>query len=233
MKISLMKLFRRPTKTNSILKKVFSVYSKSEDETDAAETNSLSDTADAEIENLDLPLTKTQTELVTETQTEMVAEIPTEASAEKFVASSDAEISDAENVSETEEQAEQTAAENVEEIKEEITSENISGEFFDFDESDENEILGIKLPDKEKTTQTEKISAPIEETRNGIKISAPIKETEQPISVNEAVKVAPEVVRSDYKKEVSPDEFSSLFENTEVKSRSKISCSDHCVWFYF
>ncbi len=152
------------------------------------EADILPDTADAEIENLGLPL----------------ADIETEKVAETFVESSDAEVSAAENVSETGETAEQPSAENIEEIK----TEKLSGEFFNFDESDENEVLGIELP-VEEITPTETISAPVEET-------------EQIISVSEAVKVAPEVVRSDYKKEVSPDEFSGLFENAEVKSRSKM-----------
>ncbi|MEO6587762.1 MAG: protein kinase [Pyrinomonadaceae bacterium] len=160
-------------------------------------TENSSNNQNSEIENLSLMLTEEEPEEIAENDLAAV-------SPEQTVESADLEFSAEKNSTQAFELEEQTAAEE----KDEIEPKKITGEFFDFDESDEKEILEIQLPIR-KIPKTEKIPELVEET-------------ERTISVSEAVKVSPEIPKSDYKREYEPDEFSNLFENTEVKSRSKL-----------
>ena len=84
--------------------------------------------------------------------------------------------------------------------------ETVSTEFFKFDEEDE-ELLGIKRP-----VEVIKETKPLPEK---------VEQKAEVLEVETSEKIVPEVVKTDFAKEYSPDEFSGLFENTEVKSRSK------------
>ena len=84
--------------------------------------------------------------------------------------------------------------------------ETVSTEFFKFDEEDE-ELLGIKRP-----VEVIKETKPLPEK---------VEQKAEVLEVETSEKIVPEVVKTDFAKQYSPDEFSGLFENTELKTRSK------------
>jgi serine/threonine protein kinase len=64
-----------------------------------------------------------------------------------------------------------------------------------------------------------KIEQPKVEPNSGIAL--PKAENSEIISVKDAVKIVPETAETDYKKDYTPDQFSTLFDSAETKSRSK------------
>lgn len=124
-------------------------------------------------------------------------------------------------------------------------SEKPTANFFDFDEEDEEEILGALKPATvseapkvveqtkpldevkpvEKTAAQEKTAElpKVENKEEAAKVSAPVVEMPEAISVKEAEKVVPEVAPTDYKKDYAPAEFGTLFEDAEIGRRSKFS----------
>lgn len=112
--------------------------------------------------------------------------------------------------------------------------------FFDFDEEDEEEILGaIKPTAVSEAPKVVEPTKPLEETKpivqekskelpkvekkDAAKTSAPAGEMPEVISIKEAEKVVPEVVQTDYKKDYASAEFGTLFEDAEIGKRSKFS----------
>lgn len=88
----------------------------------------------------------------------------------------------------------------------ETEPEKVSADFFEFDESDEADVLGLRKSPEE-----------IEETKE---TAGQVEEQTAVISAQDSMRILPEVPKSDYKQDHSPAEF-SIFENTQEKSRSK------------
>jgi len=123
-------------------------------------------------------------------------------------------------------------------------SEKPPANFFDFDEEDEEEILGaIKPAPVSETPKVVEQPIPLAEAKpaekpvlqekakelskverkEAAKILSPAAETPEVISVKEAEKVVPEVAKTDYKKDYEQNEFGTLFEDAEINKRSKFS----------
>ena len=159
---------------------------------------------DFEIVDLDLPQTGSQPEPVDEIYAE---KIPAEQSSEVREAPAAAE----ENIPETGE----FLSEPVLEIEFGEENKTVTAEFFEFDEIDE-ELLGVKRS-TEVIKETKPAPEKIEEKSEVINI----EEKADVLDVQASEKIVPEVVKTDFAKDYSPDEFSGLFENAEVNSRSK------------
>ena len=159
------------------------------------ETENTASVQEFEIVNPDLPLPVSQPEPIDEIYAEKLP-------AEQLSEALETQTATEEPVSESGKLPE----EPILEIEAIDKNEVISAEFFAFDEDDEK-LLGIK-----KTAEV------IKETKPS---SNKIEEKSETLDVRTSEKIVPEVVKTDFAKEYAPDEFSGLFENAEVNSRSK------------
>lgn len=162
--------------------------------------------------------------------------------AEKFEPSREPEQPEVQNF--------QTPSENIRETETPSVTPKNSKASNNFDDWDEEDVLWLensahnseqkKTNEENKTlveptqqkTANEKRDAEMlkEETAKKVappkaepvlKVEAPKAEPAEVISVKDAVKIAPETVETDYKKDYTPDQFSTLFDSAETKSRSK------------
>ena len=180
----------------------------------------ISNVSEFEIIDFSLPVIENQAETNLIDETNEALEFTSEP-VEKEVLPEEKEVLPEEN-----DVAAESPAEMISENKNSEKSKKIPAELFDFDESDEAEILGISniAPEPEKAEKAK--PKPIQKAVvNEQKPLIAEQETEavEVINVKDTADVVPEIPKTDYKKEYSTDEFSVLFNEAENKSRSKFS----------